>query len=158
MQTSFFIILALLTLFVLPSHAILLLTYPLSVAICHISAPLFLCAPYQVVDVQIRAELENLQAALQRDERGKRTKKSIKKKARRSGKKSKKKKDKDLTPDRSTESLFEELIENDIIRNYPFTPISSFIGETSCVVHQNQNISAKYIAPSLGDVRQVIQL
>ncbi len=99
--------------------------------------------------------METLQAALERDEKGRRTKKpSKKKKARRSGKKSKKKKDKDLTPDRSLESLFEELIANGIIRKYPRIPISSFSGEMSCVgyKYQSQGIN---ITPALGDIRQV---
>ena len=34
-------------------------------------------------------------------------------------KKGKKKKDKDLTPDRTTESLFEELVMNNVIKPYP---------------------------------------
>lgn len=57
------------------------------------------------------------QDALDRDRgyKGKKPKKSSKK-ARRGGKKSKKKKEKDLTPDRTTESLFEELVANGIIK------------------------------------------
>lgn len=109
----------------------------------------------QLVDVQLRAELENLQAALERDEKGRRSKKASKKKARRSGKKSKKKKDKDLTPDRSLESLFEELIANGIIRKYPYTPVSSFSGEISCVGYDYQN-RGENLMPSLGDMKQVL--
>lgn len=47
--------------------------------------------------------------------KGKKPKKASKK-SRRGGKKSKKKKEKDLTPDRTTESLFEELVANGIIK------------------------------------------
>lgn len=43
-------------------------------------------------------------------------KKRSSKKVKRSGKKSKKKKEKDLTPDRSEESLFQELVSNGIIK------------------------------------------
>lgn len=108
----------------------------------------------QIVDVQLRAELENLQAALERDEKGRRSKKPSKKKTRRSLKKSKKKKDKDLTPDRTLQSLFEELVVNGIIRKYPSIPLSSFLGDISYTgyVYQGQG---KNLMPSLGDVRQV---
>jgi len=109
------------------------------------------------VDVQLRAELENLQAALERDEKGRRMKKASKKKARRSGKKSKKKKDKDLTPDRSLESLFEELIANGVIRKYPYTPASAFSGEISCLGFDYQ-YQGDSLMPSLGDMRQVLAL
>lgn len=48
-----------------------------------------------------------------RAKKGKKGKRSSKKKkGRRGGKKSKKKKEKDLTPDRTLESLYEELITN----------------------------------------------
>lgn len=56
---------------------------------------------HQVVDVQLRVELETLQNALDKDNaiRTKRSKKQ--KKVKRSSKKAKKKRDKDLTPDRT---------------------------------------------------------
>ena len=41
------------------------------------------------------------------------------KKGKKGSKKGKKKKDKDLTPDRTTESLFEELVMNNVIKSYP---------------------------------------
>lgn len=55
------------------------------------------------------------QEAMDKD-RGHKTKRKSSKKSRKGGKKSKKKKEKDLTPDRSTESLFEELVANGIIK------------------------------------------
>lgn len=103
----------------------------------------------------MRAELEDLQAALERDEKGKRIKKvAKKKKTRRSLKKSKKKKEKDLTPDRTVESLFEELVFNGIIRKYPETSLSSFVGDISYVGYAYQS-QWKNFNPSLGDIRQV---
>lgn len=69
-----------------------------------------------------------MQLALEKD-RGKKSKKAPKKKSRRSGKKGKKKKEKDLTPDRTTASLFEELVTNGIIRKYPEVFLSSYLGE-----------------------------
>lgn len=104
----------------------------------------------KVVDDLMRQELELLQAALDRDRatKGKKAKKSSKK-ARRSGKKSKKKKEKDLTPDRTTESLFEELVINGIIKRYPETPLKAFLGDRSYVQRSGIN-------PAPGDVRQVM--
>lgn len=67
----------------------------------------------KVVDDMMRAELQLLQEAFDRD-RGFKGKKQ--KASKRGTKKSKKKKEKDLTPDRTTESLFEELVANGIIR------------------------------------------
>lgn len=53
-------------------------------------------------------------------DRGTKSRKPKKASKKRGGKKSKKKKEKDLTPDRTTESLFEELVANGIIRKYVF--------------------------------------
>ncbi|XP_055852263.1 dynein regulatory complex protein 11 [Episyrphus balteatus] len=97
----------------------------------------------KIVDELMRQELDLLQTAV-----GKKAKKSSKK-TRRSGKKSKKKKEKDLTPDRTTESLFEELVTNGIIRKYPDTPLSAFLGDKSYTARSGLN-------PSAGDVRQVL--
>lgn len=55
------------------------------------------------------------QEAFDKD-RGYKSKKQKKASKKTRGKKSKKKKEKDLTPDRTTESLFEELVANGIIR------------------------------------------
>ncbi|XP_075224915.1 dynein regulatory complex protein 11 [Lycorma delicatula] len=112
----------------------------------------------KVVDEHLRLELELLQAALDRDraKKGKKSKKGAKKKkGRRSGKKGKKKREKDLTPDRTLESLFEELITNGIIKKYPETPLSSFKGETSYAAF-DLRLQGKDPQPSLGDIRQVI--
>lgn len=84
------------------------------------------------VDHALRGDIEALQAAFDRDRghKGKRAKKS-QKRVRRSGKKNKRKKEKDLTPDRTTESLFEELLTNGIIKLQPEVRLSSFKGEKS---------------------------
>lgn len=89
----------------------------------------------KVVDEMMRQELEMLQAALDKDraQKGKKSKKASKK-TRRSGKKSKKKKEKDLTPDRTTESLFEELVANGVIKKYPEINLNSFLGDRSLCV------------------------
>ncbi|XP_050436618.1 dynein regulatory complex protein 11 [Adelges cooleyi] len=110
----------------------------------------------KLVDVQLRAELEILQNALDKDNaiRVKRSKKQ--KKVKRSSKKTKKKRDKDLTPDRTLESLFEELVMNGIIHKYPNVSLSSFKCDTSlaaCDVMRWDNDPN----PTLGDVRQAVR-
>lgn len=104
-----------------------------------------------VIDELMRRELDQLQAAFDRDRavKGKKSKKS-QKKNRRSGKKSKKKKEKDLTPDRTTESLFEELVTNGIIKKYPKRALSTYIGERAYAHRSGVN-------PTTGDVRQLIK-
>ncbi|XP_075146333.1 dynein regulatory complex protein 11 [Haematobia irritans] len=97
----------------------------------------------RVVDDVMRQELELLQTAI-----GKKAKKNNKK-ARRSGKKSKKKKEKDLTPDRTTESLYEELVTNGIIRKYPEIRLSQFLGDKALTCRSGIN-------PSPGDIRQLL--
>lgn len=79
---------------------------------------------------------------------GKKAKKSNKK-ARRSGKKGKKKKEKDLTPDRTTASLYEELVTNGIIREYPKRTLADFIGEKSLTKRSPTNAT-------IGDIRQTL--
>ncbi|KAF9794649.1 hypothetical protein SFRURICE_016450 [Spodoptera frugiperda] len=110
-----------------------------------------------IVDELMRSELELLQAAYDRDraQKGKKSKKQ-QKKARRGGKKSKKKKEKDLTPDRTTESLFEELVSNGIIRPYPLVKINDYIGE-KCFVGASYRESGVEATPCLGDVRQLVK-
>jgi len=111
---------------------------------------------YREVDQLLRGELEILQAALARDlaNKGKKMRKASKKKGR-TGKKSKKKKEKDLTPDRTLESLFEELVTNGIIRKYPEVQLSEFRGERSYAAHDLRK-QGKDPLPSLGDIRQVM--
>ncbi|XP_037956231.1 dynein regulatory complex protein 11 [Teleopsis dalmanni] len=97
----------------------------------------------RAVDEVMRQELELLQTAL-----GKKAKKSNKK-TRRSGKKGKKKKEKDLTPDRTTESLYEELVTNGIIRKYPEIRLNQYLGDKALAARKGTN-------PSSGDIRQVL--
>ena len=69
--------------------------------------------------------------AVERD-KGKKGKVSKKRKhKKKASKKGKKKKDKDLTPDRTTESLYEELVLNGIIKTYPKVRLSEYLGDIS---------------------------
>ncbi|XP_034937437.1 dynein regulatory complex protein 11 [Chelonus insularis] len=108
------------------------------------------------VDQTLRDDIEALQAALDRDRghKGKRAKKP-QKRVRRSGKKSKRKKEKDLTPDRTTESLFEELLTEGIIKLVPKVYLSSFKGEKS---YANFDLwdKGQDMLPTIGDIRQLV--
>ena len=95
--------------------------------------------------------------AVERDKgkKGKITKKRkrVKKKA---SKKGKKKKDKDLTPDRTTESLYEELVLNGIIRTYPKVRLDEYLGEISYTGMALKAKGGKDPNPGGGDVRRGI--
>ncbi|XP_025270729.1 dynein regulatory complex protein 11 isoform X2 [Camponotus floridanus] len=109
-----------------------------------------------VVDQTMRGDIEALQAALDRDRgfKGKRAKKP-QKRIRRSGKKNKRKKEKDLTPDRTTESLFEELLMQGIIKLHREVSLDEFKGEKS-FVNYDLRMKEKDPLPALGDIRQLI--
>ena len=64
---------------------------------------------------------------MERD-KGKKGRKKKKGKKRKGGKKGKKKKGKDLTPDRSLESLVEELVENNVMKLVPEKRMAEFVG------------------------------
>ncbi|XP_076272045.1 dynein regulatory complex protein 11 isoform X2 [Rhynchophorus ferrugineus] len=108
----------------------------------------------KIVDEMMKAELLLLQEAFDKD-RGHKGKKKSSKKARKTGKKGKKKKEKDLTPDRTTESLFEELVANGIIKRYPEVWLRHFKGERSFNPPAAYN-KGKEPRIDLGDIRQVL--
>lgn len=109
------------------------------------------------VDVIMREELDLLKIAVERD-KGKKGKISKKRKRtkKKQSKKGKKKKDKDLTPDRTTESLYEELVLNGIIRDYPKVHLNEFLGEISYTGMALKAKGGKDPNPGGGDVRRVI--
>ena len=94
--------------------------------------------------------------AAERD-KGKKGKISKKRKKgkKKASKKGKKKKDKDLTPDRTPESLFEELVLNGIIKNYPKTSLDSYLGETNFIGAILKR-GGKDPSPGAGDIRRVL--
>lgn len=100
-------------------------------------------------------DIEALQAALDRDRgfKGKRAKKP-QKRVRRSGKKNKRKKEKDLTPDRTTESLFEELLMQGIIKLHPEVFLDEFKGEKS-FINYDLRMKEKDPLPALGTFEYV---
>ncbi|CAG0899288.1 unnamed protein product, partial [Darwinula stevensoni] len=98
------------------------------------------------VDAKMRDELEKLKASMDKDYVKRKKKKERKK---RKKKDKKKKKMKDLTPDRSPESLYEELVENGIVKFLPRTRLAEFRGPVRLAGREGE-------APSLGDVRRAI--
>ncbi|XP_046680067.1 IQ and AAA domain-containing protein 1-like isoform X1 [Homalodisca vitripennis] len=107
----------------------------------------------EVVDELMRLEIEKLQAALDRD-RGKKTKGDKKKKKRPRGKKGKK----DPTADRTTESLFKELVENGIIKKTQDVSIDTFFCQPSWNSYDlRRDPWWQNPPPNLWDVKQVVK-
>jgi IQ and AAA domain-containing protein len=105
----------------------------------------------RLISFEFTFNLPFLKIALDKDRaaKGKKVKKGGKK-ARRAGKKGKKKKEKDLTPDRTTESLFEELVVNGILVKYPEFYMKQYLGDRAYAARMPTN-------PAPGDIRQVIK-
>ena len=78
--------------------------------------------------------------------------KNGKKKASKKGKK----KDKDHRPDSTTESPFEELVLNGIIKNYPKTPLDSYLGDSNFIGAVLKKREGRDPNPGAGDIRRVI--
>jgi SpoVK/Ycf46/Vps4 family AAA+-type ATPase len=121
------------------------------------------------VDELMREELKNLKLAIEKDKgKGKKGKKGKKKgKKGKKGKGKKKKGEKDLTPDRTIESLYEELAQEGVIKKYPKTRISDYIGDFSYLAttlrqmprdpaSTDKNAEKIEPMPSLADVRRLI--
>ncbi|XP_053688841.1 dynein regulatory complex protein 11 [Sabethes cyaneus] len=113
-----------------------------------------------LVDEVLRVERELLQKALCKDSKKKykapKPKKQKRKKAK--GKKGKKKKElPDLTADRSIESLYEELVEKDIIRTYTKRQIDDFIGDYNYAAFEKRNYLDQDPPAALGEVRDIIR-
>jgi len=111
------------------------------------------------VDELMRQELKNLKMAVDRDKgkKGKKGKSGKKKKKKsKSGKKGKKgKKEKDLTPDRTIESLYEELVTEGIIVRHPKVTLNEFEGEYSYLGTTLRQANIEPM-PSISDVRRLV--
>ncbi|TRY95217.1 hypothetical protein DNTS_010028, partial [Danionella cerebrum] len=106
------------------------------------------------VDELMRQELANWKLAVDKDKGGK-AKGGKKKKAPKGGKK--KKKDRDLTADRSTESLFEELVEQELLKKPDNIKLKDYLGDYSYLGTTLRQSDIEPM-PSLSDVRQVVAL
>ncbi|XDV49253.1 hypothetical protein PO909_018536, partial [Leuciscus waleckii] len=107
------------------------------------------------VDELMRQELANWKLAVDKEKRGKGKGAAKKKKASKSGKK--KKKDKDLTADRTTESLFEELVEQELLKKAENVQLKDYLGDYSYLGTTLRQSDIEPM-PSLSDVRQVVAL
>ncbi|XP_068405892.1 IQ and AAA domain-containing protein 1-like [Eschrichtius robustus] len=105
------------------------------------------------VDELMCQELKNLRLAVDREEG--RPSKPPKKKM---GKKpEKRKKEKDLTPDRSVDSLFEELIIFGLLKKCETVALKDYVGDYLCL-GSTLNLANKLPMPSLFDTRQNVAL
>ncbi|XP_031824110.1 dynein regulatory complex protein 11 isoform X1 [Sarcophilus harrisii] len=108
------------------------------------------------VDELMRQELKNLKLAVDREREIPRKQK--KKKDKKKGRKGKKgKKEKDLTPDRTLDSLYKELVEEGLLIKPLKVQLSEYIGEFCYLGTTLRHISIEPM-PSLSDVRQLITL
>nr|XP_020658042.1 IQ and AAA domain-containing protein 1 isoform X4 [Pogona vitticeps] len=112
------------------------------------------------VDELMRQELKNLKLAVDREtekkgKKGKRGKK--KKKGKKGGRKKKPKKEKDLTPDRTIDSLYQELVEERILIKAMKVKLGDYIGEYSYLGTTLRQVNIEPM-PSLTDVKQLIAL
>nr|CAH7720166.1 unnamed protein product [Callosobruchus chinensis] len=111
----------------------------------------------QKIDEAMRIELEMLEDALEEDRirMGKKKKKKKGKKGKGKKKKKGKKGKKDPTGDRTTEDLFQELVNQGIIRTYPKASLSDYHGDFS---YKNWELRNEDFDPpaTLLDVRQAV--
>ncbi|KAM9123063.1 dynein regulatory complex protein 11 [Pangshura tecta] len=108
------------------------------------------------VDELMRQELKNLKLAVDREKDKKRKKgKKGGKKKKKKGKK--KKKEKDLTPDRTIDSLYKELVEEGLLIKPKTVKLSDYVGEYSYLGTTLRQVDIEPM-PSLTDVRQLIAL
>ncbi|XP_069841302.1 dynein regulatory complex protein 11 isoform X2 [Dendropsophus ebraccatus] len=111
------------------------------------------------VDELMRQELQNLKLSVDRDKNKKKKGKKggkKKKKGKKSGKR-KKKKEKDLTPDRTIDSLYEELVAEGLLIKPKPVKLSDFIDEYSYLGTTLRQADIEPM-PSLSDVKQLLVL
>ncbi|XP_062308782.1 dynein regulatory complex protein 11 isoform X3 [Osmerus eperlanus] len=107
------------------------------------------------VDELMRQELANWKLAVDKDKGGKAKGNAKKKKGSKSGKK--KKKDKDLTADRTVESLYQELVEQGLLKQADPIKLKEYIGDYSYLGTTLRQTDIEPM-PSLSDVRQIMTL
>ncbi|XP_076056160.1 IQ and AAA domain-containing protein 1-like [Oratosquilla oratoria] len=103
------------------------------------------------VDILMRNELQRLKEDIEGEKKGAKKRKRVKK----GGKKGRKRKEKDLTPDRSTESLFEELILNGIIKKVPQVQLAEVMGQIN-VIGCETVFRTKLPKPCMGDIKNIL--
>ncbi|XP_062971937.1 dynein regulatory complex protein 11 [Elgaria multicarinata webbii] len=109
------------------------------------------------VDELMRQELKNLKLAVDRETEKKGKKGKKKKKGKKGGRKKKSKKEKDLTPDRTIDSLYQELVEEGILIRPKKVKLSDYVGECCYLGTTLRQVDIEPM-PSLSDVKQLIAL
>ncbi|MEE6490852.1 hypothetical protein FKM82_016033 [Ascaphus truei] len=107
------------------------------------------------VDELMRQELQNLKLAVDREKNKKKKGGKKKKKGKKSGKR--KKMEKDLTPDRTIDSLYEELVTEGLLIKPKPVKLSDFVGEY-CYLGTTLRQADIEPMPSLNDVKQLLTL
>ncbi|KAJ8375465.1 hypothetical protein SKAU_G00060450 [Synaphobranchus kaupii] len=103
----------------------------------------------------MRQELANWKLTIDKDKGGKTKGNAKKKKGSKSGKK--KKKDKDLTADRNIQTLYQELVEQGLLKQAEAINLDDYLGDYSYLGTTLRHTDIEPM-PSLSDVRQVIAL
>ncbi|XP_011278936.2 IQ and AAA domain-containing protein 1-like isoform X1 [Felis catus] len=104
------------------------------------------------VDELMRQELKNLRLAVDREEE-----RALKAPKKKTGKKTGKKKEKDLTPNRTLDSLFEELVVSGFLRKSQTVALKDYIGDY-LYLGSTLSLANKLPMPSLFDIRQNVAL
>ncbi|XP_054415961.1 IQ and AAA domain-containing protein 1-like isoform X5 [Pongo abelii] len=104
------------------------------------------------VDELMRQELRNLRLAVDKEEE-----RPLRAPKKTPGKKTGKKKEKDLTPNRSVESLYEELVISGLLRKSESVALKDYIGDF-LYLGSTLSLAKKLPMPSLFDIRQNVAL
>ncbi|XP_055137467.1 IQ and AAA domain-containing protein 1-like [Symphalangus syndactylus] len=104
------------------------------------------------VDELMRQELRNLHLAVDKEEE-----RPLRAPKKTPGKKTGKKKEKDLTPNRSVESLYEELVISGLLRKSESVALKDYIGDF-LYLGSTLSLAKKLPMPSLFDIRQNVAL
>lgn len=98
---------------------------------------------HPIVDKSMRVEYETLRKALCKDRKKKYRPSKIKKKRKPKKGKKKRRAAKDMTAGKSIDSLIAELIENDIIWDFPRKTFDNLIGDYNFIAYEMRNIKKK---------------
>lgn len=104
------------------------------------------------VDESMRKEVDYLKLSIDGQ---KPKKKKKKKKGKKKGKKGKKKKEKDLTPNRTLESIFEELAMNNILQSYPQVQMKDYWGSVRFIGEQLREANYDFDKPLMPQAEEI---
>uniref|UniRef100_A0A182JGG6 ATPase AAA-type core domain-containing protein n=1 Tax=Anopheles atroparvus TaxID=41427 RepID=A0A182JGG6_ANOAO len=108
----------------------------------------------------LKSERELLQIALCKDERGKykppKPKKPPRTKGKRAGK-GKRKEPINVTADRTVESMFDELVERNVVKSYRPRTFEDFVGDFNYCAFERRNRLGQDPPPAMGEVRTILR-